>query len=250
MNKFGLIGYPLGHSFSKNFFNQKFQSENIDAEYVNFEIPTIGELPNILLSNPDLVGLNVTIPYKQSIMPLLDDIDAVAQAIGAVNVIRIERSDDVVRMVGYNSDYIGFRNSITPLLKPHHTHALVLGTGGAAKAVCAALSDMGILVKRVSRTPREGELSYDNLTVDVIAQHTIVVNTTPLGMFPHVDACAPIPYELLTSRHLCYDVVYNPATTLFMKRASEQGATVCNGLAMLYGQADAAWDIWNKQMVK
>jgi shikimate dehydrogenase len=170
----------------------------------------------------------------------------VAQAIGAVNVIRIERTDDAVRMVGCNSDYIGFRNSITPLLKPHHTHALVLGTGGASKAVCAALADMGIAVVRVSRTPRQGELGYDALTAEVMAQCTIVVNTTPLGMYPHVDACAPIPYELLTSRHLCYDVVYNPTTTLFMQRASQQGATVCNGLEMLYGQADAAWDIWNR----
>ncbi|MBP3349075.1 MAG: shikimate dehydrogenase [Bacteroidaceae bacterium] len=248
--KFGLLGYPLQHSFSSAYHNERFARWGLDAVYENYELSDLSQLRSIVECDKELEGLNVTIPYKQSIIPLLDDIDAVAQAIGAVNVIRIERLDDVVRMVGYNSDYIGFRNSITPLLKPHHTHALVLGTGGAAKAVCAALSDMGILVKRVSRTPREGELSYDNLTVGVIAQHTIIVNTTPLGMFPHVDACAPIPYELLTSRHLCYDVVYNPATTLFMKRASEQGATVCNGLAMLYGQADAAWDIWNKQMVK
>ena len=244
--KFGLLGYPLQHSFSRGYHNERFARWGLDAVYDNYELSDLSQLRSIVERDKELEGLNVTIPYKQAVMPLLDDIDPVAQAIGAVNVIRIERTDGVVRMVGYNSDYIGFRNSITPLLKPHHTHALVLGTGGASKAVCAALADMGIAVVRVSRTPRQGELGYDALTAEVMAQCTIVVNTTPLGMYPHVDACAPIPYELLTSRHLCYDVVYNPTTTLFMQRASQQGATVCNGLEMLYGQADAAWDIWNR----
>lgn len=244
--KFGLLGYPLQHSFSRGYHNERFARWGLDAVYDNYELSDLSQLRSIVERDKELEGLNVTIPYKQAVMPLLDDIDPVAQVIGAVNVIRIERTDGVVRMVGYNSDYIGFRNSITPLLKPHHTHALVLGTGGASKAVCAALADMGIAVVRVSRTPRHGELGYDALTAEVMAQCTIVVNTTPLGMYPHVDACAPIPYELLTSRHLCYDVVYNPTTTLFMQRASQQGATVCNGLEMLYGQADAAWDIWNR----
>lgn len=244
--KFGLLGYPLQHSFSRGYHNERFARWGLDAVYDNYELSDLSQLRSIVERDKELEGLNVTIPYKQAVMPLLDNIDPVAQAIGAVNVIRIERTDDVVRMVGYNSDYIGFRNSIPPLLKSHHTHALVLGTGGASKAVCAALADMGIAVVRVSRTPRQGELGYDALTAEVMAQCTIVVNTTPLGMYPHVDACAPIPYELLTSRHLCYDVVYNPTTTLFMQRASQQGATVCNGLEMLYGQADAAWDIWNR----
>ena len=244
--KFGLLGYPLQHSFSRGYHNERFARWGLDAVYDNYELSDLSQLRSIVERDKELEGLNVTIPYKQAVMPLLDDIDPVAQAIGAVNVIRIERADGAVRMVGYNSDYVGFRNSITPLLKPHHTHALVLGTGGASKAVCAALADMGIAVVRVSRTPRQGELGYDALTAEVMAQCTIVVNTTPLGMYPHVDACAPIPYELLTSRHLCYDVVYNPTTTLFMQRASQHGATVCNGLEMLYGQADAAWDIWNR----
>ena len=244
--KFGLLGYPLQHSFSRGYHNERFARWGLDAVYDNYELSDLSQLRSIVERDKELEGLNVTIPYKQAVMPLLNDIDPVAQAIGAVNVIRIERTDGVVRMVGYNSDYIGFRNSITPLLKPHHTHALVLGTGGASNAVCAALADMGIAVVRVSRTPRQGELGYDALTAEVMAQCTIVVNTTPLGMYPHVDVCAPIPYELLTSRHLCYDVVYNPTTTLFMQRASQYGATVCNGLEMLYGQADAAWDIWNR----
>ena len=244
--KFGLLGYPLQHSFSRGYHNERFARWGLDAVYENYELSDLSQLRSIVERDKELEGLNVTIPYKQAVMPLLDDIDPVAQAIGAVNVIRIERIDDAVRMVGYNSDYIGFRNSIAPLLKPHHIHALVLGTGGASKAVCAALADMGITVVRVSRTPRQGELGYDALTAEVMAQCTIVVNTTPLGMYPHVDACAPIPYELLTSRHLCYDVVYNPTTTLFMQRASQHGATVCNGLEMLYGQADVAWDIWNR----
>lgn len=245
--KFGLLGFPLQHSFSRGYHNERFARWGIDAVYENYELSDLSQLRSIVEGDKELEGLNVTIPYKQAVMSLLDDIDAVAQTIGAVNVIRIERIDDAMRMVGYNSDYIGFRNSITPFLKPHHTHALVLGTGGASKAVCAALADIGIVVVRVSRTPCEGELGYEALTAEVMEQCAIVVNTTPLGMYPHVDACAPIPYELLTSRHLCYDVVYNPATTLFMQRARQQGATVCNGLEMLYGQADAAWEIWNKK---
>lgn len=244
--KFGLLGYPLQHSFSREYHNGRFARWGIDAVYENYELSDLSQLRSIVEADNELEGLNVTIPYKQSVIPLLDDVDAVAQTIGAVNVIRIERTDNTVRMVGCNSDYIGFRNSITPLLMPHHTHALVLGTGGASKAVCAALADMGIQVVRVSRTPGEGELSYDALTAEVMAQYTIVVNTTPLGMFPHVDACPNIPYDFLSSQHLCYDVVYNPECTLFMKRASEQGAVVHNGLEMLYGQADAAWDIWNR----
>ena len=244
--KFGLLGYPLQHSFSRGYHNERIARWGLDAVYENYELADLSQLRSIVESDTNLEGLNVTIPYKQAVMPLLDDIDEVARAIGAVNVIRIERDSNRVRMVGYNSDYVGFRNTLIPLLQPHHKHAMVLGTGGASKAVCAVLKDLSIAVTCVSRTPRQGELGYDALTPDVMAQYTVIVNTTPLGMYPHIDDCPPIPYEALTAQHLCYDVVYNPESTLFMRRSAEYGATVCNGLKMLYVQADAAWEIWNK----
>ena len=244
--KFGLLGYPLEHSFSRSYHNERFSRWGLDAVYDNYELPNLSQLRAIVEADAELEGLNVTIPYKQAVMPMLDAIDDAVIKIGAVNVIRIERDEYGVRMVGYNSDCIGFRNSLEPLLQSHHTAALVLGTGGASKAVCAVLRDLEIDVTIVSRTPQQGELRYEELSAEVMARHTIVVNTTPLGMFPHVDTCPNIPYEMLTSQHLCYDVVYNPECTLFMKQAAEQGAVVCNGLKMLYAQADAAWDIWNR----
>jgi shikimate dehydrogenase len=244
--KFGLIGYPLGHSFSSKYHNARFERWGLDARYDNYELSDVALLRTLVNEQPELEGLNVTIPYKEKVITLLDAIDDAARAIGAVNVIRIERGGETVRMVGYNSDYIGFRNSITPLLQPHHTHALVLGTGGASKAVIAALSDLGLHVSVVSRTPREGMIGYDNLTPEMMAKHTVIVNATPLGMYPHVDECAPILYDAITQQHLCYDVVYNPEVTTFMQRALQHGAAVCNGIAMLHGQADAAWEIWNK----
>lgn len=245
-DKYGLIGFPLGHSFSRQYHNERFVREAIDAEYNNYELPDISLLPELVAREKSLRGLNVTIPYKQAVIPYLDALDETARNIGAVNVIRIEHKGNFVRMVGYNSDYIGFRNSLNPLLQPHHTHALVLGTGGASKAVCAALRNMNIAVTLVSRTQGSNRLQYEQLTAEVMANHTIIVNATPLGMYPHVDDCAPIPYQYITPHHLCYDVVYNPTHTTFMQRCAEQGATVCNGLKMLYGQADAAWEIWNR----
>lgn len=244
--KYGLIGYPLGHSFSSQYHNARFEREGIDAVYNNYELADISLLPELVTREKALRGLNVTVPYKQAVVPYLDALDDAARSIGAVNVIRIERNENGVRMVGYNSDYIGFRNSLDPLLQPHHTSALVLGTGGASKAVCAALRDMGIAVTSVSRSAGENRLQYADLTAEVMDAHTVVVNATPLGMHPNIEDCAPIPYHYITPRHLCYDVVYNPDQTAFMQRCAERGATVCNGLKMLYGQADAAWEIWNR----
>lgn len=241
----GLIGYPLGHSFSREYHNRRIEKEGLDAVYENYELSDISLLTDLVHTHPTLVGLNVTIPYKEVVVPYLSEIDESAQRIGAVNVIKIEREGNEVRMVGYNSDYMGFRNSITPLLQPHHTHALVLGSGGASKAVKVALQDIGLTVQVVSRHPQKDEIDYASLTSDIMSSHQVIVNTTPLGMYPNEESCADIPYELLTSQHLCYDVVYNPLTTLFMKKAAEQGATVSNGLKMLYGQADASWEIWN-----
>lgn len=242
---YGLIGYPLTHSFSQNYFNQKFESEHINARYLNFELPDIGDLMEAIAEYPNLQGFNVTIPYKEQVIDYLDEIDPVAEKIGAVNVVKITRRKGVISMKGYNSDYAGFCDSIRPLLKPEHKKALVLGTGGASKAVCQGLLDLGVEPTLVSRTKREGVLTYGELTPEVMAEHTVVVNTTPLGMYPRVDACPDIPYELLTPEHLCYDLLYNPDVTLFMKRAAEYGATTKNGLEMLLLQAFASWTIWN-----
>ena len=242
---FGLVGYPLGHSFSESFFNNKFNSEGIDAQYLNFEIPNINEFRNIINTNTNLRGLNVTIPYKEQVIPYLDDIDITASEIGAVNVVKFIRNGNNLILKGFNSDVIGFCNSLKPLLKPHHTYALVLGTGGAAKAIAHGLKSLGIEPIYVSRTKKDGVLTYDELTPEIIKKYQVIVNTTPAGMYPHVDTCPDIPYHLLTPQHLCYDVVYNPEVTLFMKKSQEQGAMVKNGLEMLILQALAAWEIWN-----
>lgn len=247
MKKFGLIGYPLGHSFSKNFFNEKFHSENIDAEYVNFEIPSIDKLPEIIASNPNLAGLNVTIPYKEKVISYLDEVDKDAAAIGAVNVIKFDRNKGKLKLTGYNSDVIGFSQSIEPLLESYHNKALILGTGGASKAVNYALGQLGLSTLFVSRNKRsDNTITYADLTPALMDEYKVIVNCTPVGMYPQADKCPEIPYECLTVRHLLYDLLYNPDTTLFMRKGSEQGAVVKNGLEMLLLQAFGAWDIWNK----
>lgn len=245
---YGLIGYPLGHSFSSRYFNDKFAAEGIDAEYINFEIPAIEDIRQVL-SRPGLSGLNVTIPYKEKVIPFLDALSPEAKAIGAVNVIRIDRSGkggSRLTLTGHNSDVVGFRNSLRPLLTPERNRALVLGTGGAAKAVFHGLKSLGVEPVYVSRTPREGILTYSDLTPEVMASHKVIVNTTPLGMSPRIETCPDIPYSLLTSGHLLYDLVYNPDVTTFMKRGTEHGAEVKNGLEMLLLQAFEAWRIWNE----
>ncbi|MGM9799968.1 MAG: shikimate dehydrogenase family protein [Muribaculaceae bacterium] len=243
---YGLIGFPLGHSFSQTYFNQKFESEGIDASYENFEIEDIGELMEIFAEFPELCGLNVTIPYKQQVIPYMNEMDETAAKIGAVNVIKIIRKKDGdFKLKGYNSDIIGFSDSIAPLLKPHHKKALVLGTGGASKAIMLGLKNLGLEPVLVSRTAREGVLTYADLDKAVMDTHTVIVNTTPVGMYPNVDDCPDIPYNLLTDRHLCYDLIYNPDVTAFMRKSQEAGAEVKNGLEMLLLQAFASWQIWN-----
>ena len=244
MNTYGLIGYPLGHSFSRGYFTDFFGREGIDAEYKNFELPHIEALAEVLQTEPTLQGFNVTIPYKQQVFPYLDELDEAARAIGAVNVVKVQRHEGSLRLKGYNTDHIGFSNAIRPLLKEHHTHALILGTGGASKAVAYALRQLGLTTQHVSRTAREGILSYDELTPELMARYTVIVNTTPLGMHPKVNECPPLDYTQLTSQHLLYDVVYNPEKTLFLQRGEEARATTCNGISMLIGQAQAAWEIW------
>lgn len=248
MKKYGLIGYPLGHSFSKNFFNEKFRSENIDAEYVNFEIPAIEEFPNIIKSTQNLAGLNVTIPYKEKVIPYLDGLDDDAAAIGAVNVIKlIHDSKNKTKLIGYNSDVIGFTRSIEPLLEPCHKKALILGTGGSSKAVNHGLKHLGLETLFVSRScHNEKTITYSELTPEIMDEYKVIVNCTPVGMYPQADVCPPIPYECLTFQHLLYDLLYNPDTTLFMKKGSDQEAIVKNGLEMLLLQAFSAWEIWNQ----
>jgi shikimate dehydrogenase len=249
MKKYGLIGYPLGHSFSRRFFNEKFAAEGMDAEYVNFEIPRIEEFPAVIQQHADLQGLNVTIPYKQQVIPYLDELNDDARQIGAVNVIKIIRPDKgEVRLVGCNSDVMGFTGSIRPLLKPHHRKALILGTGGASKAVRHGLHKLGLDTVYVSRRKQPGQLTYEELTPEVMADYTVIVNCSPVGMYPHVDECPQIPYDLLTPRHLLFDLIYNPDVTLFMQKGSERGATVKNGLEMLHLQALGAWEIWNENI--
>ena len=242
---YGLLGYPLGHSFSKMYFNEKFQSENILAEYRNFEIEDISLIREVVLTEPNLCGLNVTIPYKESVIKYLDDLDEKAERIGAVNVIKFIRQKNRIRLVGYNSDVVGFKKSIEPLLPIGCADALILGTGGASKAVYCALEDLGIHPVYVSRMPGKGQLSYPDLDKFIMERYKIIVNTTPLGMYPNVEFCPHIPYDLIAPGTLAYDVIYNPEETLFMKKAKARGAVVKNGLEMLLLQADEAWRIWN-----
>ena len=247
---FGLVGFPLGHSFSRGYFTEKFEREHIKAQYLNFELPSLNEYQKTLEQYPTLRGHNVTIPYKQQIIPMLDELSDEAREIGAVNVVKVTTTNGKRHLKGYNSDVIGFVESIRPMLKPHHTKALILGTGGASKAVYYGLKrKLGIedvrFVSRRKQTTAAGEtLTYDELTSDIIEAYTIIVNTTPCGMHPHTDESPMIPYQLLTNRHLLFDLVYNPLTTQFMERGEKQGATVKNGLEMLHLQAQASWDFW------
>lgn len=248
-NIYGLIGLHLEHSFSENFFNQKFESEEFNAKYVNFEIPHIDEFKRIIENNSNLNGLNVTIPYKEQIIPYLDEIDSTAKEIGAINVIKfITNHNGVTKLKGYNTDVIGFYKSIKPLLKPIHTHALILGTGGAAKAIAHGLKTIGLKFKFVSRTPNNEVLSYKELTPIVMDKYKVIINTTPLGMYPNINSCPNIPYEFISTNHICYDLTYNPDITLFLKNSKEQGATIKNGLELLILQAEAAWEIWQQKI--
>lgn len=244
MDKYGLIGYPLGHSFSISYHNQRFADEGINAKYYNFEIPSIDDLPAVLGSNPELKGLNVTIPYKEKIIPFLDYISPEARAIGAVNVVRVTRNGKETILRGYNSDVIGFTQSIDPMLEDYHKKALVLGTGGASKAVAYGLKTLGIEPVLVSRYQREGTIQYEQITPEVVQEYNVIVNCTPIGMYPKTEECPQLPYEALTERNILYDLIYNPDETLFMRKGAERGANVKNGLEMLLLQAFASWEFW------
>ena len=245
MDKYGLIGYPLGHSFSISYHNQRFADEGINAKYVNFEIPSIDELPEVISSNPELKGLNVTIPYKEKVMEFLDYISPEARAIGAVNVIKVIHEGKNIILKGYNSDVIGFTKSIEPMLEPYHKKALILGTGGASKAVNYGLKALGLETVYVSRYERPNTIQYDKITPDVVEEYNVIVNCTPLGMYPHTDECPDLPYEAMDENNILYDLIYNPDETLFMKRGAQYGAQTKNGLEMLLLQAFASWEFWN-----
>ena len=244
---YGLIGYPLVHSFSRDFFNQKFVAEGIDAQYVNFEIENLGLLTEMISLYPNLCGLNVTAPYKEAVIPYLNSLDDDAREIGAVNVIKFIRSTDSaggLELKGYNSDVVGFAKTIGWMSPEQYPRAMVLGTGGAAKAVSAALKRHSIEVQLVSRRKTEHTLIYEEITRAMVANHPLIINATPVGKYPDDHLCPPFPYRFLSAQHLCYDLIYNPEETLFMKNAERQGAATKNGIEMLLLQAFQSYDIW------
>lgn len=246
MKKYGILGYPLAHSFSKRFFTEKFDREKVDATYENFEIDNIEKFREITEKNWNLIGLNVTIPYKEQVIPYLNELDEAAQEIGAVNTIRITRAEDTLYLKGFNTDVHGFENSLKPLLKPHHKKALILGTGGASKAVKYVLSKLGIdFISASIEELKENEIRYEDIDAQIMAERLLIINATPLGTFPDVETAPKIPYELLTENHLLFDLVYNPETTKFMKMGAEKDATVKNGYEMLQLQALKSYEIWN-----
>ena len=250
MRLFGLIGYPLGHSFSKKYFTEKFISESITETYYElFPIENIEKFPDLILKKKNLLGLNVTIPYKEQIIQFLDDIDLSAKKIGAVNCVKIKKGKTSDKLIGYNTDVYGFEKSFLPFLQKHHTKALILGTGGASKAVEFVLKKLNIDYMYVSRTPKSKKIiGYNDLDKDVLSNYPIIINTSPLGMFPNVNSAPAIPFKFLNSKHLLYDLVYNPEETKFMALGRDYSATVSNGLSMLHEQAEKAWEIWNSQV--
>ena len=258
MKKYGLIGYPLTHSFSKKYFTEKFEREGLDNyEYELYPLPNLSDLPELINSIPDLCGLNVTVPHKIGVMFYLDKVGPAAKEIDAVNCIKIvnhqpveaffsgELSSMQVRLEGYNTDAYAFEESLKPLLKKHHSKALILGTGGASRAVAYVLKNLGISFKKVSRRAAGKQLSYKKLDAEILKEYTLIINTSPVGTSPNIAECPEIPYEFLTPKHLLYDLVYNPVETEFLKRGKARGAAIKNGLEMLHLQAEKSWEIWN-----
>ncbi|MBU2928964.1 shikimate dehydrogenase family protein [Winogradskyella psychrotolerans] len=242
--KFGLVGKDISYSFSRGYFKEKFESENSPHSYVNFDLQSIDELKAIIDNTSNLKGLNVTIPYKEQVIPLLDKLNKQADKIGAVNTIRFTKKN---KIIGYNTDFYGFKNSLKPHLKSHHKKALILGTGGASKAIAYALKKLKIKYDFVSRSQKENvTYLYTDLTSDIISQYTIIINCTPIGTFPNVNQCPDIPYDAITSKHILYDLIYNPEQTKFLLCGELKGATTINGLEMLRLQAEKSWEIWNK----
>lgn len=242
--KYGLIGKGISYSFSKKYFRKKFSGALFDdCIYENFDLDSIAQFPQVLKENPDLKGLNVTIPYKEAIIPYLDSLSEKATAIGAVNVIRFKKNG---KLKGYNSDWYGFKKSLEPLLQPHHQKALILGTGGAAKAVAYALDQLNIYYTFVSREATDKTIDYNRINATTFDNFQIIINCTPLGTSPNIEECPPIPYEYFTKNHIAFDLIYNPEKSEFLKRAKKKGAVIKNGYEMLVLQAEKAWRIWNR----
>jgi len=242
MKQYGLIGYPLSHSFSKGYFAEKFLKENItDANYDVFPLEKIEDFTALYQNKENLIGLNVTIPYKQQVIPFLDELDETSANIGAVNTVKFTQG----KRIGYNTDAYGFEMSLKPMLQSHHTNALILGTGGASKAVEYVLKKLGISFQYVSRNKSDHTISYEQLDEFIIHNSKLIINCTPIGMYPNVDVAPNIPYNAISEKHLLYDLVYNPEETLFLKKGKEKGAQTKNGLEMLYLQAERSWEIWN-----
>ncbi len=248
MKKYGLLGYPLTHSFSKRYFNNKFEKENIDSSYENFEIDTIEKFPQLVKSNPEVVGFNVTIPYKEQIIPFLDELDDAAGKIKAVNTIKVVQKGDKTFLKGFNTDTYGFEISLKPLLKERHKKALILGNGGASKAIKYVLNQLGIeFISASRRELKDHEIHWEDIDQQVMNEHLLIINTTPLGTYPKVDTFPNIPYQLITEKHLLFDVVYNPEVSVFLKNGKDKGATIKNGYDMLLGQAIKSYEIWNSK---
>jgi shikimate dehydrogenase len=250
MKIYGLIGYPLGHSFSAGYFAAKFEKEKIkNCIYKNFSIDNISKLPGIITETPDLNGLNVTIPYKEQVIKYLDEIDPEANEVGAINTLKILRTGKVYKLKGYNSDVYGFQKSLQPLLKKYHKKALILGSGGASKAIKFVLGKLGIeYISASIEELKENEIRYEVIDKKMIEERLLIIHATPLGTFPNVDSCPPIPYEFLTPKHILFDLVYNPEETLYLKKGKEKGAKTINGLRMLHLQAERSWKIWNSKI--
>lgn len=248
MKRYGLLGYPLTHSFSKRYFTEKFEKENIDSKYDNFEIDNINKFPSIIKNNPEIVGLNVTIPYKEQVLPYLDELNDSAREIGAVNTIRVQPTKSGVFLKGFNTDTYGFETTIKPFINKHHKKALILGTGGASKALKYVLTKLGIeFISASIEDLKDKEIRYEDIDKKMMLERTLIINATPLGTFPKVDASPPIPYEFITDRHFLFDLVYNPEVTQFLSKGMEKGATVKNGYEMLLQQAIKSYEIWNEK---
>lgn len=251
MKQYGLIGFPLTHSFSEKYFAEKFRKEKInDVEYMNFPLQSIGEIMSLVIDNPEICGLNVTIPYKEQVIPFLNDIHPEANEAGAVNTIKIFRGKSKISLKGYNTDIIGFIQSLPPDISKHHRNVLVLGTGGASKAVVCGLKKLNIKYQLVSRTGKPGCVTYKDLDEKTIRKNTLIINTTPLGMYPDTGSLPDIPYRYLSEKHLLYDLIYNPSVTRFLKEGKKHGTGVMNGLQMLKNQAEESWRIWNNGIVE
>lgn len=255
MKRFGLVGHPLGHSFSKAYFTEKFEREGLDCEYLNFDIDDLSSIRNIITEHPDLKGLNVTVPYKEAIIPLLDELDPVATEIRAVNTVKVLPDG---RLKGYNTDIIGLETTLSMAMAGNASmlgngsdliptgSVLILGTGGASKAVQYVLSKHHIPFHLVSRTPEKGDFTYQDLTQEIVASHPLIINATPVGMAPHVNEAPDLPYEAITPQHFLFDLIYNPEETRFLQHGCDKGARTLNGLSMLHAQAEASWRIWNE----